>query len=71
MTGPEHWREAEQLLDAACDYGCPHTGCAHELAYLAHAQVHATLAVAAAVAAGARMQHADRAQWQAVADGAP
>ena len=50
MTGPEHFSEAQQLLAQGCDYGCPHAGCAHEMAYLARAQVHATLALAAATA---------------------
>lgn len=49
MTGPEHWKEADQIVTSdRCDYGCPHTGCYHEMAYLARAQVHATLALAAA-----------------------
>ena len=50
MTGPEHFSEAQQLLAQGCDYGCPHAGCAHEMAYLARAQVHAALALAAAAA---------------------
>jgi hypothetical protein len=73
MTGPEHWEEADRILTGeSCDYGCPHTGCIHEAAYLARAQVHATLALTAAVAAGTGMKPADRAGWQtAIADGAP
>ena len=32
MTGPEHWREADLILSGdACEYGCPHSGCAHEM----------------------------------------
>jgi hypothetical protein len=52
MTGAEHYREAEMELapDGGCEYGCPHAGCAHEMAHLARAQVHATLALAAATA---------------------
>jgi hypothetical protein len=50
MTGPEHWSEAQLLLENGCDYGCPHAGCDHERSYLARAQVHATLALAAATA---------------------
>jgi hypothetical protein len=50
MTGPENYSEAALLLDDGCDYGCPHTGCVHEMARLARAQVHATLALTAAVA---------------------
>jgi hypothetical protein len=74
MTGPENYREAVAIVTGeSCDYGCPHTGCAHEAAYLARAQVHATLALAAAVIAGALgVEPAERAEWQAVvADGAP
>ena len=68
MTGPEHWAEASQILtgDAdPCSYGCPHTGCEHEMAMLARAQVHAWLAVGAAVIAGIahRIQPADRDAW--------
>jgi hypothetical protein len=49
VNGPQHWEEADQLLTGPmCDYGCPHTGCEHEMAYLARAQVHATLALGAA-----------------------
>lgn len=49
MTGPEHYREAEQLLSLATDYeqdGAPQTAarCRTE------AKVHATLALAAATA---------------------
>ena len=71
MTGPENSREAVAILTGeSCDYGCPHTGCAHEAAYLARAQIHATLALTAAVVASADMRPADRAGWQAVlADG--
>ncbi len=51
MTGPEHWSEADQILsDDPCEYGCPHSGCQHEMRQLARAQVHATLALAAATA---------------------
>lgn len=52
MTGPEHYREAEGELtiDGGCEYACPHSGCVHEIAHIARAQVHATLALAAATA---------------------
>ena len=50
MTGPENYHEAQLLLEEGCDYGCPHAGCVHEMARLARAQVHATLALAAATA---------------------
>ena len=50
MTGPEHFREAEMLANEGCDYGCPHTGCEHHMAYLLLALVHSNLAVAASQA---------------------
>ena len=51
MTGPEHWSEADQILSGdPCEYGCPHSGCPHEMRLIARAQVHATLALAAATA---------------------
>jgi len=53
MTGPEHYCEADLLLtgeSSSCEYGCPHSGCAHEMRLIARAQAHATLALAAAVA---------------------
>lgn len=76
MTGPEHWKEAELIvLGERCDYGCPHAGCAHEMAYLARAQVHATLAAAAATALGREGDGAlmpdDRAAWIRVASEVP
>jgi hypothetical protein len=53
MTGPEHWAEADLILSGdPCEYGCPHGGCQHEMRMIARAQVHATLAVAAATALG-------------------
>jgi hypothetical protein len=64
MTGPEHFAEAERIvLGERCDYGCPHGGCAHEMAYLARAQVHALLALAEAHVAGAVMRPEDRDEW--------
>jgi len=52
VTGPAHYEEAELLLTTGCEYGCPHTGCEHVREQLARAQVHATLALAAATALG-------------------
>ena len=66
MTGPNNYREAVLITeDSRCDYGCPHTGCPHEMAYLARAQVHATLALTAAVIAASahRLQPAHRHEW--------
>jgi len=51
VTGPEHYEEAERcLLGDSCEYGCPHSGCEHEMRMIARAQAHATLALAAATA---------------------
>ena len=50
MTGPEHWREADLILtgDAdPCSYGCPHSGCPHEMAMIGRAIAHGLLALAA------------------------
>jgi hypothetical protein len=68
MTGPEHWAEANLILtgDAdPCSYGCPHTGCPHEMSMLARAIGHGLLALSAAViATGAhRLQPASRHEW--------
>jgi len=61
MSGPEHYRKAEQLLDGDIMYrnveGAPNR--------LAEAQVHATLALAAATAWGATRQQLR--QWADVA----
>lgn len=70
MTGPQHWEEANLIVTGEpCSYGCPHTGCEHEMAYLARAQVHATLALAAAVACGhlGEMPARDADAWQQIA----
>lgn len=48
MTGPEHYREAEKLLDHLKDV---ERGDPVEVSICAEAQVHATLALAAAAAA--------------------
>src|SRR4029077_15588033 len=51
MTGPEHFEEAERcLLGDSCEYGCPHSGCEHEMRLIARAQAHFTAALAAATA---------------------
>ncbi|MEU6217233.1 hypothetical protein ABZ845_06870 [Streptomyces sp. NPDC047022] len=48
MTGPDHYHEAEKLLDHA--FGIEDRGSPEDLSLLAEAQVHATLALAAATA---------------------
>ena len=74
MTGPEHYREAEQSLAALS------RGLAEPEHLLAEAQVHATLALAAATALGSRerdgdhdphgMDPADRLAWEDTASAA-
>lgn len=65
MTGSEHYREAERLLSEAGGGREPEA----PSTYLAAAQVHATLALAAAVVAGVSMTYEERDQWQAVVAG--
>lgn len=62
MTGPEHYRDAETLIRKANSItdGFPGEEYAQTLA---EAQVHATLALAAAHLAGVLMHPADRAEW--------
>lgn len=51
MEGPLHWREADLILTSdPCSYGCPHSGCEHEMAMIARAQAHAQLAGTAFIA---------------------
>ena len=72
MTGPEHYREAEQLL-AACGFDSAiNADYADQMSaptWLAAAQAHATLALAAATALGTSddMWPADGRQWEAAA----
>ena len=50
MNRREHWEEADLILTGdsdPCSYGCPHSGCPHEMAMIARAHVHAVLALAA------------------------
>lgn len=70
MTGPEHYREAERLLAAATDDdGDIQTDDGMTANILAAAQVHATLAHAAATAIPQTRAHtlADMKAWSAVA----
>jgi hypothetical protein len=67
MNGPEHWREADLILtgeSGSCEYGCPHSGCPHEMRLIARAQAHGLLALAAAVIAGTALSPAGRHEWQ-------
>ena len=69
MTGPQNYREATVITeDARCDYGCPHTGCQHEMAYLARAQVHATLALTAATLVRSGLTPTDSHEWMKAID---
>lgn len=65
MTGPEHYREAEKLLEFVSTL---ETGAPREAGAVAEAQAHATLALAAATALGREgegrtMASKDRAAW--------
>ena len=83
MTGPEHYREAERLLSEASFTGgvteqpvtrdgLPRTPGAHA-ALIARAQVHATLALAAATAEAGGLIKADpcgnRSHWAVALNG--
>lgn len=67
MTGPEHFREAERLIDQASEWLDSYAD--RRIADLAEAQVHATLALAAATALsdtdpnGSGMSVADYEVW--------
>ncbi len=69
FSGPQHWAEADLILagDAdPCSYGCPHTGCPHEMSMLIRAIGHGLLALAAATMSG--LTPADRHEWLKAAD---
>lgn len=71
MNGPDNFREAgDILLSDRCSYGCPHTGCAHEMAAIGRAIAHAIQGLTAAViATGAgRLNPDDRHEWLAAID---
>jgi hypothetical protein len=71
MNGPQNFREADLILtgDAdPCSYGCPHSGCPHEMAAIGRAIAHGLLANAAAAVAGSRLAPADRHEWLKVTD---
>jgi hypothetical protein len=69
VNGPAHWREADLILTGdPCEYGCPHSGCSHELRMIARAQVHATLALTAATIGRGSLTLADRHEWQMAID---
>jgi hypothetical protein len=73
MTGPEHYKHAEALLDLASDEDF---GTEAERSRHAAARVHATLALAAATALGryipeAGFTEADRRAWYVAASEGP
>lgn len=59
MTGPEHYRRAEELAERADEFVSSRVG----VPWAAAAQVHATLALAAATALG-RISPADERAWR-------
>jgi hypothetical protein len=75
MTGPEHYREAERLQRHAAELAGSFEGARaaseaerdHRAAVLADAQVHATLALAAALGLSAHLEPAETRAWRAAA----
>lgn len=71
MTGPEHYREAERLLEIASPLLADDSpNIPEHAAWLAEAQVHATLALAAAAALNSGkwgLQPIDETQWRSAA----
>ena len=65
MTGPDHYRKAEELTAKAHDYLGQGEGQDSAAVWAAVAQIHATLALAAATALGATA--ADGRAWHEVA----
>lgn len=64
MTGPEHYREAERLMAESDDVLRPHDeGPCEADRMLAAAQVHATLALAAATALTPGVNSPSRGAW--------
>jgi hypothetical protein len=69
MNGPDNYREADHIIiDERCDYGCPHPGCPHEMAYLARALVHSVQALTAATLVRSGLTPADRHEWMKAID---
>ncbi len=71
FSGPQHWREADLILtgDAdPCSYGCPHTGCPHEMSMLVRAIGHGLLALTAATLVRSGLTPADRHEWLKATD---
>jgi hypothetical protein len=65
VTGPEHYRKAEELLGYAEALDAGRRGSAEDMSFLAEAQVHAALANAAAAALNGPhgLPVADQEEW--------
>jgi hypothetical protein len=73
VNGPQNFREADLILSGnadPCSYGCPHSGCPHEMAMIGRAIGHGLLSAAAAVIAAAnhRLDPAGRHEWLMATD---
>jgi hypothetical protein len=69
MNGPQNFREADLILTAdPCSYGCPHTGCPHEMAAIGRAIAHSLQANTAAVMTRSGLTPADRHEWLKATD---
>jgi hypothetical protein len=66
MTGPEHYREAARLLGYLDGAGSTDDTDAESMVVIGTAQVHATLALAAATAAGLDDDLLARDDWKSV-----
>jgi len=75
LNGPEHYREAERLQRHAAELVGTFEGArsatpaeqAHRAAVLADAQIHATLALAAAIGMSASLPNPEAAEWRKAA----
>lgn len=69
MNGPANWREADLILTGdPCSYGCPHSGCAHEMAMIGRAIAHAIQANTAATLGRGSLTPAGRHEWMTAID---
>jgi hypothetical protein len=69
VNGPAHWREADLILTSdPCSYGCPHSGCPHEMAMIGRAIAHSLLAAVTAVIGRGSLTPASRHEWQTATD---
>lgn len=69
MNGPDNFSEANDILVGdPCSYGCPHSGCEHEMAMIGRAIAHAIQGLAAAVIGRGSLTPAGRHEWQMAID---